>query len=217
MAVDLASNALVTAAQAAAFAGIESASTQEEDAFTTLINRVSGMIEAYIGRRIVRHQWTNLRMRGQSSCDLLPPSAPIHIDQAISITLDGVAQTVWTQESDGDPATFDVEVAALVPGSPWAPDKFCRRAGWIGRTETPIVLTYRGGFDPPTGGLGDFPIPEQFTQAALEWVKDLYLLQTQGTQGMETISTPTGTFTKSARSIPPRVEQWIGADRLVSV
>lgn len=217
MAVDLAANALVTVARATAFCGLPTPTSAEEDAIATLINRVSGMIEAYVDRPLVRKQWTNLRLRGQQDCALYPPSAPIDIAQAIELSIDGRVLTVWKEEADGDPATFDIMVAAAFPGSEWAPDHFMRAAGWLGASARPILLTYRGGFDPPTVSLPDHPIPDRYTQAALEWVKELYLLETHGTQGVETITTPTGTFTKSARSIPPRVDQWIGADRLVGV
>jgi len=173
------------------------------------INRASELIERDVVSRPIKSRiYTNLRLPAQRSPVLFPPAAPIGVSPLPIIKLFGVAQTVWKAEADGAREGFDVWVET--GPDEWAPNHFYRRAGWgwSGSDLKPILLTYTGGFT---------AVPERYQLACLEWAQELYRLKTQGTQGMETITTPTGTFTKSARAVPPRVEQLIGADRLVSV
>lgn len=183
------------------------------------INRASELIESEVVHRPIKSRaYTNLRLAGPRGCKLSPPqwaATPIVITGAppptLTITIDGLAQTIWTKEADGDPEAFDVIVESDDAAGEWGPNRFHRSAGWpraLPSVPRRIVLNYTGGFS---------TVPERYKLACLEWARELYLLKQQGTQGVETITTPTGTFTRSARAVPPRVEQLIGHDRLVAV
>ena len=210
MSILLADNALLTLAEAREFLKLGDTLTVEQESLVNdVVNRVSSFIERFVNRPVRQRAYTSLRLPSRRSALLFPPAAPISIVQTITLSLDGTAQTVWKSEPDGDPADFEVEVRSLVPGADCGPDHFYRGNGWSStRSGSPILLSYTGGFA---------TIPERFKQAAREWLQEIYLNQTQRMTSVETITTPTGTFTKSMRAIPPRVEQLIGQDRLVSV
>lgn len=117
--------------------------TDQDDMIQTLINRASDWVEAYCNRPFVARAYADLRLPAQCSAYLRPTATPIDITAALTVSLDGTAQTVWKSESDGDPALKDVVVVADAPGQP---SVLYRHCGWQGSPPAPILLSYTGGY-----------------------------------------------------------------------
>lgn len=220
MAHELASNALVTLVQAKAFLKITQ--DDQDDLITDLINRASDFVEGAqgCGRRIAYREVVT-RLRPQRSQDLWLPVVPIDVEEPVLVTVDGVAQTVWRIEDDGDPANFDVIVRARSPGSPWCPDQLWRAAGWLGGSASrpdPILVEYSGGFfiDDDFGEL-----PGDLKDAVFLVVQNLYRLQAKQLGGIATMSGgPVGSVGwegAAASLIPMAARRTIDSYRLVSV
>jgi hypothetical protein len=157
--VALAANALVTMAEARTVLGI-SGSTSDADV-ETMINRASDEAEHVRCMRPLKQRViTTLRVEGRCGPWLYPEwyeGAAWPIDPVASVPVvivDGVTQTLWKSEADGDPATKDVSVY---------PDHFYRALGWAptGTTSRNVVLTYSGGYN---------PVPEDLKVAVLELI-----------------------------------------------
>jgi hypothetical protein len=83
---------------------------------------------------------------GPPRCELFVDPFPIDITQPITITVDGIAQTVWKEPGDGSQTNFNVIVRSLVRGGDR--DHFWRGAGWGAPTAAQpdnVVITYTGG------------------------------------------------------------------------
>lgn len=115
--------------------------TDQDAMIQTLINRASDWIEDYCNRLFVARPFT-MRLPGQAMPHLRPPATPLDLVAPLTVSVNGVAQTIWRTEADGDPAGKQVVVGADVPGTPTF---LYRAAGWCGTPPTPILLTYTGG------------------------------------------------------------------------
>lgn len=158
MAVALQDNALLTTEEACAYLGV-SATGQTGDQLTSdlvndLVNRLSDYAEGPSGanRPLVEQTFTAVRFPGQRGTNLRPRATPISVADPVTLALDGTALTVWKAESDGDPADFDVVVAADTPGTP---SHFYRACGWQGCAPMPVLATFTAGFETVPGDLKD--------------------------------------------------------------
>lgn len=155
-------NALLTLVEAEAWlrTGVSDNPALEEE-----INRVSSAIEMYCGRPLKEATYPAVRMAGNGSMTLRLKATPVKIDDLVgkpfTVSVNGVAQTLWLQESDGDPATKDVILRSTdhttVKG---LRNHLYRSQGWgpISRKSPDnILLTYTGGFA---------TIPEDLKEAA---------------------------------------------------
>jgi len=145
----LQANALLTVADVRESLGITG--TTQDAMIEDLINEASDEIEAWCGRPLKEQDVAAAEFAGQIGCQLRPSTWPIDPDAMVSVILDGTALTVWRKASDGDPATFDVEVRGDVPGGPKT--FFYRAAGWLGSTRFPIVASFTAGYAVIPGNL----------------------------------------------------------------
>jgi hypothetical protein len=149
--------ALVTLAEARAVLGF---ATSEQDAeVEAVIHRATALAENdYCLRPLKQRTITNLRTSGPSGKHLYPEAWPIDPVATVSVMVNGVAQTLWKNEGDGDPDEKDVQVYR---------DHFYRPLGWAptGATERNVVLTYDGGYE---------PVPEDLKVAVLECIQKMW-------------------------------------------
>ena len=190
----------------------------DEDRLMGSIAAVSALVESRY-RPLASMAYENLRLAAPAGCALYPPRAPIDVTATITLTINGVVQSVWTAEGDGDPTTFDVMVASTVGDSPFMPDSFHRRVGWggdiygglTGWNPRPILLSYTGGFTPST-------LPADLKRAVLETVLTLYRDVQQGTVDLAATGAPMGGTTwELPRWMPYRARQVFESHALVQV
>jgi len=139
----------------------------DEDLVTALVNETTDYCEWWCNRPLAAREFADLRFPAQAECVLRPRATPIDVESDITIDVDGVAQTVWATEADGDPALKDVIVGADAD----RPSHFWRSQGWIAgsaRNPYPIRISYTGGFS---------PIPGQLAKAAKLVLENLYRSQ----------------------------------------
>jgi hypothetical protein len=119
----------------------------EDPRLEEAINKASAYLENRLGPLKQRTQTWTVPPRW-TSCRLDAPIRPILVTGTVTITVDGVAQTVWRSAADDPKEGKDVEVCSSVPGNPLCPDQFHRVAGWTssGQFAEPISLTFTGGF-----------------------------------------------------------------------
>src|SRR6185436_6142665 len=94
--------------------------------------------------------FTAIRFPAQCEPNLRPGATPIKTADPVSLSVDGIALTVWKAEADGDPAFKDVIVGGDVPG---VATFFYRAGGWRGATPFPILATFTGGLATIPGDL----------------------------------------------------------------
>ncbi len=160
-------NAILTVSEAATYLGV---GASDEPLLTAIINRVSDECESGEGaNRVIRKRTLeDLRLPGQTE-SVLRLHWPIDVEDAVLVSLDGAALTVWRTEADGDPSTFNVEVCASDPG---VPDHLYRKAGWTGVQRRPIVVTYTAGYE-------QTEIPGDLKDAAFLILEHRWRLQTK--------------------------------------
>lgn len=201
----VAANALVTLAAAKTYVNISG--TTDDAKIESVIDRASDLIEQYCQRPLKEATYTTLRLRGPDGPILRPRARPINIGETITIKVDGATQTVWKQESDGDPADFDVIVGS---GSPELPtgqrDHFWRAGGWRASSGQPynVVLTF-------TGGLAT--IPDDLQEAAFLIVQKLWRDQQKQLAEVSTVTMPSGSVTMFDSVMPRRALWLIGTYR----
>jgi hypothetical protein len=174
--------ALVSVLEARDVLGITDSS--QDAAVELMIHRATSEAEhARCDRPLKRRTLTNLRIAGRCGPYLYPEwyegaAWPIDLTAAISVTVNGVVQTVWKAEADGDPDTKDVQVY---------PDHFYRHLGWepTGTTRRNVLLTYDGGFD---------PVPEGLKVAVLELIAKRWGPLTQQRPDIASMSGPGGSM-----------------------
>jgi hypothetical protein len=144
--VPLKDSALVTLQEAQAFLGSgQDANARLQDA----INQASDIIEAWCHRPLRARTFTGERVEGPTRPMLYPKyplGGPIDRSKPITITVDGVTQTVWRSNADGEPSGFDVAAMEHHFFRPWG-----WRSCWSGYTAVNlynVVLSFTGGYDP---------------------------------------------------------------------
>lgn len=198
-------NALVSLADAKTYLNI--AGTSDDAKLEKVIDRASDLIEQHCQRPLKEATYTNLRLRGSDSPILRPRARPINIVSAITIKVDGTTQTIWKQESDGDPANFDVIVGS---GSPEMPngqrDHFYRAGAWKASSSQPynVLLSF-------TGGLAT--IPDDLQEAALLIVQKLWRDQQKQLAEVQAVTMPSGSVTLFDTVLPRRALWLLGAYR----
>src|SRR5262245_4895842 len=180
----LATNALVTLAEAKEYLRI---ATSESDAkLENAINRASGLIEAYCNRPLKEATYTDIRLPGICGPKFYLPATPINIAQTLTVTVNELTQTVWKQESDGDPSTFDVIVSGDNPHALLGQrNHLWRSCGWASSKMHPynVKLTY-------TGGLAT--VPADLKEAALLIVQKFFRDMDKQLADVATITLPSG-------------------------
>lgn len=176
--------------------------TSDDAMIEALINRASELCESWCNRNLKERAFSQVRLPGPRwpALRLYPRAVPIKAVATIAVVLDGVAQTVWRAEADGDPAAFDVILGALDPEGLNAPDHFYRAGGWQAASSwSPynVLLSYTGGFA---------TIPDQLQQACLYIVQKLFRDQQKQLAEVVAINTPVGGMTLLDSAIP-RVAQ----------
>jgi hypothetical protein len=208
--VSLDANALVDLATAKGFLNVPGSS--EDPRIERAINAASDLCERWTGRVLRQRTLTNLRLPGPSSSILLLKGIPIDVTQAVTVTVDGTAQTVWRTEADGDPSLKDVLVGALVPESAlFAPDHLYRAEGWSSGTwgnPFNVLLTYTGGLK---------PIPDDLQRACLYIVQKLYRDEQRQLAEVAQVNTPMGGITILDNAIPRLAQALLSAYRLLLV
>ena len=146
------------------------------------IDEASAMIETEFcgGRTLKKRTFTDLRVEGPCQRrELYPDAWPIDVSGTIAISVNGTAQTVWTEEADGDPATFDVMAFS---------DHFFRRAGWAPYSgiRRNVVLTYDGGYD---------PVPKDLRSATVRFIRRRWGQRFQQMPDLASVTGAGGGFT----------------------
>lgn len=176
------------------------------------INKASDYMESKLGPLKVRTKTWRLPGK-EHGCRLYAPIVPIDVTATITLTIDGVAQTVWRSMID-DPVTGkDVVVVSSVPESPLCPDQFHRVAGWNSTTgePEPIVLTMTGGFTNAAA------LPGRFLEAFELIVAKLFKDEIHQNPDTISFSGPGGTFTRIDTEIPRRAREILDSDRRIFV
>jgi hypothetical protein len=209
----MATQDLVTTDEALSFLQKQEPSDAPE--LAKIISRASSWIEQMTERALMARTFTDLRLNLGTTPLLRVPAWPIDITQPITVKVGTVVQTVWTQESDGDPASFNVIVGSTDPfDERWGlRNHFYRVGGW----SSTLPWNYPGpwgswslgmsqvGFLPPVGASpltpyslllsytgGYAEAPDDLKQACLYLVQKLWQDQTEQKTGVASISTPTG-------------------------
>lgn len=145
--------------------------SQLEDALNAAADRLES--EFLAGRRPLSTAYTNVRFDGSGGLHLWDVEWPI---TALGVvTVGEVVQTVWTQESDGDPATFNVRLAGNGhPQDPGYRRVLIRAAGWPAGLQNIKLASYTAGYGGV--GVGDPPMPAALLTAATwlaahEWME----------------------------------------------
>jgi hypothetical protein len=191
--VALSAIALVSVAEAKRALGIED--SFQDAVVEDVIDKASALAETvYCHRPLKRRAVTDLRVEGPAyGRRLYPVIWPIDTAGLVTVAVNGVSQTLWKTEGDGDPGQKNVQVY---------PDHFYRAAGWspTGSTERNVVLTYSGGYD---------PVPEDLQEAALEVILKIWGPIVKGMPELASYAGPGG-------SIQTLDGQWAGGTAITS-
>jgi|FLYL01.1.fsa_nt_gi hypothetical protein len=179
--------ALLEIAEARAWLG---ASPADDPLVQAAIDAATELLEGPAGcnRPLRRATYTDLRLVGPWGRRLYLRAAPVDVAAVITLTVDGVAQTVWRTEADGARDTFDVWVAG---DDPWdtlgRANHLYRQVGWRSAGDPwNVRLSYRGGFD---------PVPDDLREAALYVVQKFVRDAQKGLADVSTVTLPSGSIT----------------------
>jgi len=209
---------LITTDEALAFLGKQEIS--DVPALTTHITAASMWIENMTERTLAVRTFTDMRVLSQTSPVLRLPVWPIDVATAMTVKVGGTTQTIWKQESDGDPADFDVIVGSDDPfDARWGlRNHLFRRGGWVSTFAWNYPGPWQGGigltapFSQPIGvdyqtlaqpygvlvsyrggyGTTANPVPDDLKLACNYLVQKLWQDQSGQHVGVTQISTPTG-------------------------
>lgn len=206
-------NALVTEPEAEAWlktGGADAAALQEE------INRASEWIENYCGRPLKEATYTAIRISGYGAEKLRLKASPVKIDdlvgKPVTIAVNGVAQSLWLQESDGDPALKDVILGSSDLTSPVGRrDYLYRSQGWgpvSAKNPLNVLLTY-------TGGLAT--IPDDLKGACLYVLQKFWRDRQKQLADVTTVSGPFGSVSILDISMPRWAQAALDRYRVVAV
>ena len=206
----LPANALVTVAAVKNFIAPGGMGDTDTPRLEEVIGRVSTAVERHCNRPLKAATYTGLRLKGPFCAEFFLRHTPIDPAQAVTVTINGVAQTVWRSESDGDPALKDVTVARSCEDPTFTPDHLYRSCGWFGGWGNPynVVVGYTGGFA---------AVPLDLEEAALEIVKKVWNDQSKGLQDVTAVTLPSGGVTLFDAPFPRRALQLLERYRRPSV
>lgn len=195
-------NALVDLITAKTFLVIPG--TADDAMIELLINRASDLCEAWCHRSFKERALSNMRLVGPGASRLPLRAVPIQTSAAVTVTVDGIAQTVWRTEADGDPADFDVMVASFDPEAGRGPDHLYRSLGWgPTRQLNPynVLLSYTGGFA---------AIPADVQQAGLYVVQKLFRDHKRQLAEVAQVSGPFGSVSVLDNALPRMARLLLG-------
>lgn len=183
-------------------------SAEHDPKIEVLITRASSWLERRCNRPLKARPYVNVRLPFPRSGKLYLEATPIDQNHAIALTVDGTAETVWQQESDGDPADFDWMIGGdgesdprlgarnhLIRTSHWS-----SRYGWLSGGPYPICISYTGGFN---------PVPEELKLATCYLVQKLWRDQEHQRTSMTSVSIPSGgsvTMPETQLALPREVD-----------
>lgn len=200
-------NALVTLEAAKTF--LRLTTDKDDTVLETLINRASDLCETWCCRPLKQKTLTNVRMVGPTTCRLPLLAVPVNTGSAVTVKVDGVSQTVWRTEADGDPGGFDVILASYHPEGVRGPDHLYRASGWAGGAQPyNVLVTYTGGF---------VTVPDDLQQACLYIVQRLFRDVQKQLTDVVTVSTAAGGVTVLDTALPRVVEVLLTPYRLAAV
>lgn len=190
----MAAQDLISAAEAKAW--LKQTGAQNDALIATLITRASDRLETLTQRKLKARTVSSARLTGPDDLKLYVPVWPIDVTATITITVDGVAQTVWRVEADGDPAAFDVVVASDDPFDNrfGQANHFRRWQGWA----SALGWGWDGGDEPAPGNVvlsftgGYATVPEDLKQACCYLVQKYFRDVDKQQTGMTVISVPQG-------------------------
>jgi len=183
----LQTNAIVSRAEAKSFLTLRGETN--DPLVEDVINAASDLCENELNRRIVKAVYANLRVIGPAGPKLYLGASPIDIIAPLTVKVGEIAQTVWKQESDGNPADFNVLVASDVPESPLGVRTHLYRVGgWGAGNGQPynVLVSYTGGFN---------PVPSDLKDAVLYVVQKLYRDRVRQLTDVQTVTAPSGSIT----------------------
>jgi len=190
----LSANALVSLAETKGFLNITG--TGSDVRLEDVINSASATWELECNRPFKKTAYTDLRLSGPAGPRLYLPAAPIDITAAVTILVDEVAQTVWKQETDGDPDLKDVIVASTTPMGPLGiRDHLYRSGGWRDSSRHPynVRLSYTGGF---------IVVPDDLKRAVLYTIQKLFRDEQKQLSDVQTVTLPSGSITLFDITLP---------------
>lgn len=141
------------------------------------ITAASTMIEDYCNRLFLERTISE-RVEGPRGAHLWLQAVPLKAAAAVTVAVDDVVQTVWKEEADGLPSSFDVIAR---------PDHLYRRCGWGGAARDPynVLLTY-------TGGYAAAALPAPVKQACCYVVQKLFRDSKRQLAEIAQVNTPMG-------------------------
>lgn len=207
----LSADALVTLAEAKLY--LNHQGDGEDAQLEAAINKASDYVQSKLGWGPIKERTQTWRLPPYVGCYLYAPIRPIKVTAAVTITLDGVAQTVWRSPADDPVADKDVVVVSSVPGSSLCPDQFYRAAGWsgAGTSPEPIVLTYTGGLASAAA------LPARILEAFQLILGKFFRDEIHQNPDTISFSGPGGTVTRIDTDIPRRAREILESDRQVFV
>lgn len=184
----LQANALVSAAEAKSFLNIQG--TSSDALLDSVINAASDMIEKELNRPVKEASYTGVRLIGPKGPKLYLRASPINISQTFTVKMNETTQTVWKQESDGDPANFDVLVGTDAPEGPLGlRNHLYRASGWEASSNGHpynVLVTYTGGYA---------TVPTDLKDAALYVIQKLFRDRQKQLADVQTVTHPSGAIT----------------------
>lgn len=193
----LAANALVDLATAKSFLNLTGVS--DDAKVEKAIDRASDFVERWCGRLFKAIVYVNERLQGPDSRIFALFHVPISTSAAITVTLNGVVETVWRTEADGDPENKNVVVGKSSHDARlFVPDVLYRQNGW--RPDSAgnpfnVLLSWTGGFA---------TIPDDLQEACLLIVQKAWRDEQRQLTEIVSVSTPSGGVTLLDTAIPRR-------------
>lgn len=205
----VAANALLTLADAKSYLTI--VGTGDDAKLEIIINRMADVIEGYCNRPLKEAAYA-LRLRGPDSTRLRPRAWPINITATLTIKKDGTVQTIWKQESDGNPGDFDVIVGSDFPElSTGQRDHLYRSSGWkptAASNPYDVLLTFTGGFA---------VIPDDLQEAACLVLQKLWRDQQKQLAEITAVTLQSGSITLFDTVMPRRALFLLAPYRIVPI
>ncbi len=159
---------------------VDTAKTVHDGLITLIIQQVSARIETYLDRLLKAEERTVYYDSGPDTFFL--QAYPIDIEETFTVTLDGVAQVLTTDDIDGDFNLYAVEGKIFFP------------CGTGGISPQALKIVYTGGYaeDPIAEGedTGVLAVPDDLARACLMQV--MFDFRRRNDLGLSSVSMPDG-------------------------